>query len=140
MQKRRIHFDFYNLDVFHVRMILYKNQRQCVENAEKLIYSNRVVATLAKVHIVRLKKNADLEFFIDEEKKEIILMNHELYVNVDVIFATIQSKIKMSRKFAKHHEFIRRILKKKNRNREEIVHLKNFTIRKMKRSYNEKKK
>jgi hypothetical protein len=40
-------------------------------------------------------------------------MNHEFYVNVDVILATIRSKFKMSRKSAKHHEFIRRILKKK---------------------------
>ncbi len=70
-------------------MMLYKSQRQCVENAEKLAYSNRVVATVAKVHIVRLKKNTDLELFIDEKKKKTILMNHEFYVNVDVIFATI---------------------------------------------------
>jgi hypothetical protein len=43
LQKRRIHLDFYNFDVFHLRMIFYKSQKQCVENAEKLIYSNRVV-------------------------------------------------------------------------------------------------
>ncbi len=113
LQKRRIHLDFYNFDVFHVRMILYKSQKQCVENAKKLVYSNRVVATVTKVHIVRLKKNANLELFIDEEKKKIVLMNHEFYVNVDVIFATTRSKFKMSRKFAKHHEFIKRILKRK---------------------------
>ncbi len=69
LQKRRIHFDFYNFEVFHVRMILYKIQRQCIENAEKLIYSNRVVAIVAKIHIVRLKKNANFELFIDEKKK-----------------------------------------------------------------------
>jgi hypothetical protein len=34
LQKRRIHFDFYNFDAFHVRMTFYKNQRQCVENAK----------------------------------------------------------------------------------------------------------
>ncbi len=113
LQKRRIHLDLYNFDVFHVRMIFYKSQRQCVENAKKLVYSNRVVAIVAKVHIVRLKENADLEFFIDEEKKEIVLINHEFYVNVDVIFAIIRSKSKMFRKFAKHHEFIKRILKRK---------------------------
>jgi hypothetical protein len=73
LQKRKIHFDFYNSDVFHVRMIFYKNQKQCVENAKKLIYSNRVVAIVTKIHIVRLKKNADLKLFIDEEKKEIVL-------------------------------------------------------------------
>jgi hypothetical protein len=69
LQERKISFDFYNFDVFHVRMILYKNQRQCVENAEKLTYSNRVVATITEFHIVRLKKNANLELFIDERKK-----------------------------------------------------------------------
>jgi hypothetical protein len=113
LQKRKIHLDFYNSDVFHVRMIFYKSQKQCVEKTKKLIYSNHVVATVAKIHIVRLKKNADLELSIDEEKKEIVLINHESYVNVDVILATIRSKFKMSRKSAKHHEFIRRILKRK---------------------------
>ncbi len=71
LQKRKIYLDFYNLDIFHVRMILYKNQKQCVENAKKLIYSNRVVAIVAKIHIFRLKENADLEFFIDEKKKKL---------------------------------------------------------------------
>ncbi len=113
LQKRRIHLDFYNLDVFHVRMIFYKSQKQCVENAEKLAYSNRVVAAVTKIHIVRLKKNAESEFFTDEKEKETMLMNHEFYVNVDVIFATVRSKSKMSRKSAKHHEFIKRILKRK---------------------------
>jgi uncharacterized protein YueI len=69
--------------------MFYKSQRQCVENAEKLVYSNRVVAAVTKVHIVRLKKNADFELFIDEKKKKTMLMNHEFYVNVDVILATI---------------------------------------------------
>jgi hypothetical protein len=113
LQKRKIHLDFYNLETFHVRMISYKNQRQCVKNVEKLIYLNRVVAISTEVHIVRLKKNADSEFSIDEKEKKAMLMNHEFYVNVDVILATIRSKFKMSQKSAKHHEFIRRILKKK---------------------------
>ncbi len=121
LQKRRIYLDFYNSDVFHVRMIFYKSQRQCVENAKKLIYSNRVVAIVTKIHIIRLKKNADLELFIDEKKKKIVLMNHEFYVNVDVIFATIRSKFKMSRKFAKHHEFIRRILKRKIEKKKKLL-------------------
>ncbi len=94
LQKRRIHLDFYNLDVFHVWMIFYKRQRQCVENAEKLTYSNRVVAAVTKIHVVRLKKNAELEFFIDEKEKETMLMNHEFYVNVDVIFATNDQSLK----------------------------------------------
>ncbi len=42
-------------------------------------------------------------------------MNHEFYINVDVIFTTTQLKIKMFRKFIKYHEFIKRILKKKSR-------------------------
>jgi hypothetical protein len=119
LQKKRIHFDFYNFDVLHVRMIFYKSQKQCVENAKKLIYSNRVVAIVA--HIVRLKENADLELFIDEKKKETVLMNHEFYVNVDVIFATVRSEFKMSRKFAKHHEFIRRILKRKVEKKKKLL-------------------
>ncbi len=112
LQKKRIHLDFYNLETFHVRMISYKNQRQCVKNVEKLAYSNRIVATTTEIHIVRLKENADLELFIDEKKKETVLMNHELYVTV-VIFATIRSKSKVFQKSAKHHEFIKRILKRK---------------------------
>ncbi len=84
-----------------------------MKNVEKLIYSNRVVAISTEVHIVRLRKNAHFELSIDEKEKKAVLMNHELYVNVDVIFATARSKFKMSRKFAKHHEFIRRILKRK---------------------------
>jgi hypothetical protein len=75
-------------------MFSYKNQRQCVKNVEKLTYSNRVVATATEIHIVRLKKNANLELFIDEKEKKTVLMNHELYVNVDFIFATIWLKSK----------------------------------------------
>ncbi len=121
LQKKKIHLDFYNFDVFHIRMILYKNQRQCVESAKKLAYSNRVVATVTEIHIVRLRKNADLTLFINEKEKKTMLMNHELYVNVDVIFATIRSKFKMSRKFVKHHEFIKRILKKKEKKEKKLL-------------------
>ncbi len=113
LQKRRIHLDFYNFDVFHVRMILYKSQRQCVENAEKLIYSNRVVAVSIEVHTIRLKKNAKIEFFTDEKKKEIVFVNHEFYANVDVILIATRSKFKVFKKSVKHHEFIKRILKRK---------------------------
>jgi hypothetical protein len=120
LQKRRIHLDFYNFDVFHVRMILYKNQKQCVENAEKLTYSNRVVATITEIHIVRLKKNANFELFIDEKKKEAMLIDHEFYVNVDVIFATIRSKSKMFKKSAKHYEIIKRILKRKIKKKKKL--------------------
>jgi hypothetical protein len=102
-------------------MIFYKSQRQCVENAEKLAYSNRVVATIAEIHIVRLRKDADLELFIDEKKKETMLIDHEFYVNVDVILATTRSKFKVFKKFVKHHEFIRRILKKKVKKKKKLL-------------------
>ncbi len=120
LQERKIHLDFYNLDVFHVQMIFYKNQRQCIENAEKLIYSNRIVAMITKIHIIRLKKNADFELFIDEKKKKTMLIDHEFYVNVDVILATTRSKSKMFKKFAKHHKFIKRILKKKVKKKKKL--------------------
>ncbi len=113
LQKKKIHLDFYNFEAFHVRMIFYKNQRQCVENAEKLIYSNRVIAASIEIHTIRLKKNAKIKFFIDEKKKEIILVNHEFYANVNVILTAARSKFKIFKKFAKHHEFIKRILKRK---------------------------
>jgi hypothetical protein len=100
-------------------MISYKNQRQCVKNVEKLIYSNRVVAISTEVHIVRLKKNADSKLLIDEKKA--MLMNHEFYVNVDVILATIRSKFKMFWKFVKHHEFIKRILKRKKKKEKKLL-------------------
>jgi hypothetical protein len=78
---------------------------------------------------VRLKKNVNLKFFIDEKKKKTMLMNHEFYVNVDVIFATIQLKFKVFRKFTKRHEFIERILKKKSEKKEKAAHFENFAIR-----------
>ncbi len=113
LQKRKIHFDFYNSEIFHVRMIFYKSQQQCVENAEKLIYSNRVVAVSIEVHTIRLRKNAKIEFFTDEKKKEVVLVNHEFYANVGVILTATRSEFKIFKMFAKHHEFIKRILKKK---------------------------
>jgi hypothetical protein len=84
-----------------------------VKNAEKLTYSNRVVAASIEVHTVRLRKNAKLEFFTDEKKKKAILVNHEFYANVDVILTAARSKFKIFKKSAKHHEFIKRILKRK---------------------------
>ncbi len=121
LQKRRIHFDFYSFEVFHVRMISYKSQRQCVENAEKLVYSNRVVAASIEVHTIRLKKNAKIEFFIDEKKKKVVLVNHEFYASVDVILTAARSKSKVFKKSAKHHESIRRILKRKVKKEEKLL-------------------
>jgi hypothetical protein len=120
-------------------MILYKNQQQCVENAKKLIYSNRVVAISIEVHTIRLKKNAKIEFFIDEKKKEIVLVNHEFYANVDVILIAARSKFKIFKKSAKHHEFIKRILKKKVE-KKKTAHVKDFAIREVKKSYDERKR
>jgi hypothetical protein len=101
-------------------MILYKNQRQCVENAEKLIYSNRVVAASIEVYTIRLKKNAKIEFFIDEKKKKIVLVNHEFYASVNVILIAARSEFKISKKFVKHHESIKRILKRKIKKEEKL--------------------
>jgi hypothetical protein len=83
LQERRIHLDIYNFEAFHVRMILYKSQRQCVKNVENLIYSNRVVAASIEVHTIRLRKDAKIKLSIDEEKKEVVFVNHEFYANVD---------------------------------------------------------
>jgi predicted homoserine dehydrogenase-like protein len=101
-------------------MILYKSQRQCVENAEKLVYSNHVVAVSIEVHTIRLKKNAKVEFSTDEKKKEVVLVNHELYASVDVILIAARSKSKVSKESAKHHESIRRILKRKVEKEEKL--------------------
>ncbi len=60
-----------------------------------------------------LEKNAKIEFFIDEKKKKVVLVNHEFYANVDVILTATRSKFKVFKKLVKHHEFIKRILKKK---------------------------
>jgi hypothetical protein len=70
LQKRRIHLDFYNFDIFHVRMIFYKSQKQCVENAEKLTYSNRVVAIVTEIHIVCLKKTQILSSLSTIKRKK----------------------------------------------------------------------
>jgi hypothetical protein len=59
------------------------------------------------------KKNAKIELFIDEKKKDVVFVNHEFYVNVDVILIVTRSKFEIFKKFVKHHEFIKRILKRK---------------------------
>jgi hypothetical protein len=91
-----------------------------VKNVEKLTYSNRVVAASIEVHTVRLKKDAKLEFSTDEKKKKAILVNHEFYANVNVILIATRSKFKIFKKFVKHHEFIRRILKRKVKKKEKL--------------------
>ncbi len=120
LQKKRIHCDFYNFEILHVRMIFYKSQRQCVENAKKLIYSNRVIAVSIEIYTIRLKKNAKIELFIDEKKKKVVFVNHEFYANVNVILIAARSKFKVFKKFVKHHEFIKRILKKKRKKKEKL--------------------
>jgi hypothetical protein len=91
-----------------------------VKNAEKLTYSNRVVAASIEVHTVRLRKDAKLEFSTDEKKKKAILVNHEFYANVDVILTAARSESKVFKKSAKHHESIRRILKRKIEKEEKL--------------------
>jgi hypothetical protein len=54
------------------------------------------------------------------KKKETMLIDHEFYVNVDVILAIIRLKFKMFKEFAKHHEFIKRILKKKVKKKKKL--------------------
>jgi hypothetical protein len=139
LQKKRIHLDFYNFEIFYVWMILYKNQRQYVENVTKLIYSNRVVAASIEIHTIRLKKNAKIEFFIDEKKKKIVFINHEFYVNVDVILIATRFEFKLFKKFAKHHEFIKRILKRKIKKRK-VVHFQKYCDRKNKKKLQWRKK
>jgi hypothetical protein len=70
LQKKRIHFNVYNLEAFHVQMISYKSQQQCVKNIEKLAYSNRVVAIAKEIHIVRLNKNVSKWWMWNNQKKE----------------------------------------------------------------------
>jgi hypothetical protein len=91
-----------------------------VKNVEKLTYLNRVVVASIEVHTVRLKKDAKLEFFTDEKKKEAIFVNHEFYANVDVILTAARSEFKVFKKFVKHHEIIKRILKKKIKKEEKL--------------------
>jgi hypothetical protein len=91
-----------------------------VKNVEKLTYSNRVVAASIEVHTVRLKKNAKLEFSTDEKKKKAILVNHEFYASVNVILIAARSKFKIFKKFVKHHESIKRILKRKIKKEEKL--------------------
>ncbi len=139
LQKKRIHFDFYSLDVSYVRMISYKSQRQCVKNVEKLTYSNRVVAASIEVHTVRLKKNAKLEFSTDEKKKKAILVNHEFYASVNVILIAARSKFKIFKKFVKHHESIKRILKRKIKKEEKLFISKILRSKKWKNTTMKKK-
>ncbi len=134
LQERRIHLDIYNFEVFHVRMTSYKNQRKCVKNVEKLIYSNNVVAASIEVHTIRLKKDAKIELFINEKKKEVVFVNHEFYANVDVILIATRSKSKVFKKLAKHHEFIRRILKKKVKKEEKLFFSKILRSKKWKKA------
>jgi hypothetical protein len=93
-------------------MTFYKNQRQCVKEAEKLAYSNRVVVVFAKIHIVRLEENVVFELFTNEEKKDVVVINHESHVSVEIILAAARFKLKVFNSFKKQ-ELIKRILKKR---------------------------
>ncbi len=103
-----------------------------MKNVEKLIYSNRVVPFSIEIHTVRLRKNAKLEFFIDEKKKKVVLVNHEFYASVDVILIVARSESKFFKKLAKHHESIRRILKRKVKKEEKLFISKMLRLRKRK--------
>jgi hypothetical protein len=83
-----------------------------VKEAEKLTYSSRVVVVFAKIHIVRLEKNVVFELFTNEEKKNVVLIDHESHVNVEIILAAVRFESKVSNSFKKQ-ELIKRILKKR---------------------------
>jgi hypothetical protein len=93
-------------------MTFYKNQQQCVEKAEKLTYSSRVVVVFAKIHIVRLENNVVFELFTNEEKKDVVLIDHESHVSVEIILVVVRFESKVFNSFKKQ-ELIRKILKKR---------------------------
>jgi hypothetical protein len=85
-----------------------------------------------------LEKDAKIELFTDEKKKEIVLVNHEFYANVDVILNATRLKFKDFKKFVKYHEFIKRILKRKMK-KEKNCSFQSFCNQKSEKSYDERK-
>ena len=112
MQDEKIHLRSYSLEIMSCRMIRKRNQRHCVKDAERLVYTENQSAALVEVHIVRVNKEIDEEYFIDEEE-EVILVRHDSSASVNAILVATRSELKKNVKSFKHHEFIRRILKRK---------------------------
>jgi hypothetical protein len=99
-------------------MIKKKNQRQCVKKIERFNYSI-LSQTQVNVHIVKLSERIDEKIFIKDEI-EVVLVNHVFITFVNIIFATTRSESKSNSKVNKHHELIRRILKKKIEKEEKL--------------------
>jgi hypothetical protein len=89
-----------------------------VKKIERLSYSISS-QTQVNVHIVRLSEETDEKIFIEDEVK-VVLVNHVLITFVNVILATTRSESKLNSKVNKHHESIRRILKKKIEKKEKL--------------------
>jgi hypothetical protein len=118
LQNKRVHLESYSPDAQHVRMMKRKSQRQCVKKIERLSYSISS-QTQVDVHIVRLSEETDEKIFIEDEV-EVVLVNHVSITFVNVILATTRSEPKSNSKVNKHHESIRRILKKKIEKKEKL--------------------
>lgn len=73
------------------------------------------------MHTIRIKKDSD----------KVILMNRNSIISINIILIAARSKSKTEVKFFKHHELIRRILKRRMKKEEKlsivkIVHDKNW--------------
>ncbi len=68
------------------------------------------------------------------KKKKAIFVNHEFYANVDVILIAARSEFKVFKKFVKHHEFIKRILKRKIKKKEKLFTFKILRSEKWKKA------
>jgi hypothetical protein len=106
-------------------MMKKKSQRQCMKKIERFSYNISSQAQV-DVHIVRLSKKIDEKIFIEDEV-EVVLVNHAFITFVNVILATTRSESKSNSKVNKHHESIKRILKRKIEKEEKLSIIK--TIR-----------
>ncbi len=104
-------------------MTFYKNQRQCVKETEKLTYSNHVVVVFAKIHIIKFEENVVFELFTNEEKKDVVLIDHKSHVNVEIILTAIRFELKTFNSFKKQ-ELIKKILKKRIKKEKKFFTLK----------------
>jgi hypothetical protein len=118
LQDKRVHLESYSPDAQHVRIIKRKSQRQCVKKIERLSYSISS-QTQVDVHIVRLSEETDEKIFIEDEV-EVVLVNHVFITFVNVILATTRNEFKSNSKVNKHHESIKRILKRKIEKEEKL--------------------
>jgi hypothetical protein len=118
LQDKRVHLGPYSPGAQHVRMMKGKSQRQCVEEAERLSYSIPSQAQV-DVHTVRLGEGTDEEISTEDEA-EVVLVDHAPTTSVNAILAAARSEPKPDPKANKHHEPIRRILKRKVEKEEKL--------------------